>query len=248
MIGVVATVLGFGPGREGLAAFMLQSVLAVSVVSVALFRYLFIRAQWEAEIEAEAEARVQALQARIRPHFLFNSLNTIASLIHDEPDAAERATVDLADLFRGSMRRADQLISLEEELSLGRKYLDMERRRLGERLTVDWNVAELPADASVLPMILQPLLENAVNHGVQARANGGQIRVFGRVEGENIVITISNPVPEQDVRPGHGMALPNIRGRLELALGSQASLITNQDQDRFYAVLTLPHVEAPHHR
>jgi two-component system sensor histidine kinase AlgZ len=242
--GIIGTVLGTGPGRQGFAVFVWQSVLAVALVGVALLRYLFIRAQWRAQVLAQSEARVQALQARIRPHFLFNSLNTIASLIPEEPGAAERATEDLADLFRGSMRRADSLISLTEELDLARRYLQMEQRRLGERLCVDWQVSELPQDASVLPLTLQPLLENAVAHGIQSRADGGEIRVYGRAEKDNIVITISNPLglDEHDNR-GHGMALLNIRERLELAFGPNASLITHKNDEQFFAVLSLPYVE-----
>ncbi len=129
--GIVGTVLGAGPGREDFSLFVLQSVLAVALVGVALLRYLFIRAQWRAQVLAQSEARVQALQARIRPHFLFNSLNTIASLIPEEPLSAERAIEDLADLFRGSMRRADSLISLSEELDLARRYLQMEATQAG---------------------------------------------------------------------------------------------------------------------
>jgi two-component system sensor histidine kinase AlgZ len=110
--GIIGTVIGVGPGRAGFGLFVLQSVLATALVVVALFRYLFVRAQWQAQTLAQAEARVQALQARIRPHFLFNSLNTIASLIPDEPIGAERATEDLADLLRGSMRRADRLAAV----------------------------------------------------------------------------------------------------------------------------------------
>jgi two-component system sensor histidine kinase AlgZ len=251
--GVVGTVLGFGPGRAGLPGFMLQSVVAVALVMMALLRYLFIRSQWRAELTAQADARVQALQARIRPHFLFNSLNTIASLIHDEPENAERATEDLADLFRGSMQRADRLIRLAEELGLARKYLDMEKRRLGDRLEVRWETDDLPGDARVMPLILQPLLENAVNHGIQNREDGGLVRVYGRREGEQVVITVSNPLPAAAnhvprKEPGHGMALQNIRARLELAFGGRAGLITNRDEDRFFAVLTLPYVENSDHR
>ncbi len=250
---VIGTVLGYGPGQEGVTDFVLQSVLAVALVTLALLRYLFIRAQWQSELTAQADARVQALQARIRPHFLFNSLNTIASLIHDEPDGAERATEDLADLFRGSMQRADRLIPLAEELELARKYLDMEQRRLGERLEVQWDTAELPGTARVMPLILQPLLENAVTHGIQQLAEGGLIRVYGRGESGNLVITVSNPVsPEtgsgMPAAPGHGMALQNIRARLELAFGERASLMTNRDSERFFAVLSIPHVEDPDHR
>ena len=242
--GIIGTVLGTGPGRQGFAVFVWQSALAVALVGVALLRYLFIRAQWRAQVLAQSEARVQALQARIRPHFLFNSLNTIASLIPEEPIAAERAIEDLADLFRGSMRRADSLISLTEELNLARSYLQMEQRRLGDRLSLDWQVGELPEDASVLPLTLQPLLENAVAHGIQSRADGGEIRVYGRAEKDNIVITISNPLgmDETDHR-GHGMALVNIRERLELAFGPNASLVTHQNDEQFFAVLSLPYVE-----
>lgn len=246
--GIVGTVLGAGPGRPDFSLFVLQSVLAVALVSVALFRYLFIRAQWRTQILARSEARVQALQARIRPHFLFNSLNTIASLIPEEPDAAERAIEDLADLFRGSMRRADSLISLSAELKLARKYLQMEQRRLGDRLLIDWQVSELPAGASILPLTLQPLLENAVAHGIAPRVDGGKIRVYGVGEKENIVITISNPLgPEQYSSEGHGMALANIRERLDLAFGPLSSLITHQDDQQFFAVLSLPYVENTDH-
>lgn len=229
---------------ETSGAFVLSTLLAVGLVTAAFFRYLLIRTRWKAQLIAESEARVQALQARIRPHFLFNSLNTIASLIPVDPENAEAATEDLADIFRGSMRRADKLISLEEELQLARQYLDMEQRRLGDRLTVVWRAEELPPGASVLPLMLQPLLENAVGHGVQPRATGGEITVYGRAEGDNIVITIGNPVAPQGVdKPGHGLALANIRERLKIAFGGRASLLTNQDSERFYAVLSFPYVE-----
>lgn len=228
--------------------FVIKSVFAVGLVAVVFFRYLEIRARWRLELMAQAEARVQALQARIRPHFLFNSLNTIASLIPDDPASAEAATLDLADIFRGSMRRADQPIALADELQLARQYLDMEQRRLGERLQVDWRVDELPPAASVLPLMLQPLLENAVAHGVQAHDTGGKISVYGRTEGDHVVITIGNPLaPEGSNTSGHGMAIRNIRERLSLAFGSRADLLTNQDEDRFYAVLSLPYVEHSDH-
>jgi len=218
------------------------------LVAVVFFRYLLIRGRWRAGVMAQAEARVQALQARIRPHFLFNSLNTIASLIPDQPESAEAATLDLADIFRGSMRRADQLIPLADELRLARQYLDMEQRRLGERLRVDWRLDELPPGAAVLPLILQPLLENAVGHGVQPRAEGGRISVYGRSEGDQVVVTIGNPVPpEGSQSSGHGMAIRNIRERLALAFGTRASLLTESDKEQFYAVLSLPHVKHSDH-
>jgi two-component system sensor histidine kinase AlgZ len=247
--GWLAAAVGM-PGMIGDPAgmFVFKSAFAVGLVAVVFFRYLEIRARWRSELIAQAEARVQALQARIRPHFLFNSLNTIASLIPEDPVNAEAATLDLADIFRGSMRRADELISLADELHLARQYLDMEQRRLGERLEVQWRVEELPPGAAVLPLILQPLLENAVAHGVQTRPEGGKISVYGRAEGEQVVITIGNPVaPEDSDSSGHGMAIRNIRERLALALGSRASLVTSQDAEQFYAVLSLPHVKHSDH-
>jgi len=234
------------PGMISDAAgmFVLKSVFAVGLVAVVFFSYLEVRARWRSELMAQAEARVQALQARIRPHFLFNSLNTIASLIPDDPAGAEAATLDLADIFRGSMRRADQLISLSDELELARQYLEMEKRRLGERLEIVWRVSELPAGAAVLPLMLQPLLENAVAHGVQTLDQGGKISVYGRTEGDRVVITISNPLaPEGSDTSGHGMAIRNIRERLALAFGSRSSLLTSQDNEQFYAVLSLPYVK-----
>ena len=120
--------------------------------------------------------------------------------------------------------------------------------RLGDRLEIEWRVEELPASAAMLPLILQPLLENAVAHGVQPRDSGGRISVYGRREGDHVVITIGNPVaPENANTSGHGMAIRNIRERLLLAFGTRASLITDQDNERFYAVLSLPHVEHPDH-
>jgi len=147
-------------------------------------------------------------------------------------------------LFRGSMRRTDSPISLAEELGLAEKYLQMEQRRLGQRIRINWQVDELPSGASVLPLTLQPLLENAVAHGIQPRVDGGEVRVYGRSEKDNIVITISNPLgPEDHISPGNGMALVNIRERLQLAFGSDASLITHQDDEQFFAILSLPYAE-----
>lgn len=245
LAGIVSTVWGIGPGAAAHATFVGKSVLAAAIVSLALFRYLFIRARWEADMLSEAEARVEALQARIRPHFLFNSLNTIASLIHDDPRSAERATEDLAELFRGGMRRSEDMIPLADELSLGRKYLSMEQRRLGERLKIEWDTDDLPGQEPVLPMLLQPLLENAVAHGVQPHPEGGTVRVFGCLEGGNIVVTVTNPLAPSGSKPGHGMALGNIRSRLALTYSSLASLMTHWDDSNHYAVLTIPHAQNP---
>lgn len=232
------------PPQQTASVFVFKSILLVGLVSVVFFRYLWIRRKWRSEIMAQSEARVQALQARIRPHFLFNSLNTIASLIPLDPQNAEAAILDLADIFRGSMRQADRPIRLYDELQLARQYLDMEKRRLGDRLELDWRVDELPPAASVLPLMLQPLLENAVGHGVQSHPEGGKIVVYGRAEGDQVVVTIVNPVAvEGSKASGNGIALENIRERLQLAFGARATLFTNQDGEHFYTVLSVPYVE-----
>ena len=120
----------------------------------------------------------------------------------------------------------------------------MEQRRLGDRLRIDWRVSELPEGASILPLTLQPLLENAVGHGIQPRADGGELKVYGRAEKDKIVIAISNPLgQEEHNKSGHGMALANIRERMELAFGPAASLITHQNEEQFFAVLSLPYVK-----
>ncbi|MGH8033763.1 MAG: sensor histidine kinase [Lysobacterales bacterium] len=239
-----APVLGIPVYGQPAGQFVLESSFAVGLVTLGFFRYLLIRTRWQAELMAQAEARVQALQARIRPHFLFNSLNTIASLIPVDPKNAEAAIEDLADIFRGSMRRADQPISLAEELQLAHQYLEMEKRRLGKRMDINWRVDELPAGAAVLPLMLQPLLENAVAHGIQSRKEGGSIAVYGRAEGEQLVVTITNPAATggSEIR-GHGMAIDNIRERLRFAYGSRASLVTYADAKMFSAVLSLPHIK-----
>jgi two-component system sensor histidine kinase AlgZ len=253
MVFSFAAWLGAGvsmPGaiQDDVGMFVLKNVMAVGLVALVFFRYLVMRARWKAELLAQSEARVQALQARIQPHFLFNSLNTIASLVHDDPENAEAATLDLADIFRGSMRRADQLIPLRAELKLARQYLDMEQRRLGERLEVEWRVDDLPLAAAVLPLMLQPLLENAVAHGIQAHPEGGKLTVYGRAEGDQVVITIGNPLaPQGYSAKGHGIAIDNIRERLVYAFGPRARLLINRDKEQFYAVMVVPYVEHSDH-
>ena len=126
---------------------------------------------------AITEARLQALQARIRPHFLFNSINAVLSLVRSDPQRAEAALEDMADLFRVLMRDNRELTPLEDEVALCRQYLDLEKLRLGDRLIVDWNVKSMPADALVPPLVLQPLLENAVYHGIEPSSEPGTVSI-----------------------------------------------------------------------
>jgi two-component system sensor histidine kinase AlgZ len=134
-------------------------------------------------------------------------------------------------------------------LALAEKYLQMEKRRLGDRIRVTWEVSELPVNASILPLTLQPLLENAVGHGIQSLAEGGEIRVYGRCENDLVVISISNPLGTEPANTrGHGMALDNIRERLSLAFGETASLITHKTDDQFFTVLSMPFIEIANDR
>jgi two-component system sensor histidine kinase AlgZ len=179
---------------------------------------------------ALAEARVQALTARIRPHFLFNSLNAVLSLIRSEPRRAEAALEELADLFRALMRDHRELLPLADEIALCRQYLDLEKLRLGDRLHVIWEIDAVPADVKVPPLMLQPLLENAVYHGIEPSGAPGTIRIgFSRKEDE-LRIWLVNPVADAgEAVKGNRMALANIRERLSLYYDLEARLETREE-------------------
>ena len=237
-------VLDLIPAAVEQRVFWFSSVLITSVVSAAMLRYFYVRQAWQQELLSQTEARVQALQARIRPHFLFNSLNSIASLIAQNPEAAEAATEDLADLFRGALRKADQSIPLKEELDLVRKYLRMEQRRLGDRLQIQWEIDMLPDNARVPPLLLQPLAENAVNHGIQPRHEGGTVKLSGACDDEFIVIVISNPLADQGSdRASNQVALKNIHERLYYHYSGRAVLKTEINEGQYQAILRIPYVE-----
>lgn len=215
-------ITGLIPIGNGFAG---RVTVITALVTAAFLRYLYIRQQWEQQWQAQTEARVHALQSRIQPHFLFNSLNTIAGLIDVDRRAAEDATLNLADLLRGSLRRTDQLASVDDELALARLYLSMEQARLGDRLQLHWQIDDTLLDAEMPPLVLQPLLENAVRHGIEPLAEGGIIQVQVQPEGNDVGIVIRNPMAaEASGRPGFGMALNNIDERLAYAYGGQASL------------------------
>ncbi|QDX82901.1 hypothetical protein B9N43_08600 [Denitratisoma sp. DHT3] len=192
--------------------------------------------------EALTEARLMALTARIRPHFLFNSLNAVLGTIRGDPRRAEAALEELAELFRAQMQDPRELVSLSEEIALCRQYLDLERLRLGERLQVQWDVANCPPDATMPRLILQPLLENAVYHGIEPLPAPGPIAIRLASAGPMVLIELSNPF-----RPGHvhaqgnRMALANIRERLQLFYGQAASLNVEVKGDRYQLRIVLPH-------
>jgi len=234
---------GFDAGH-----WMLRNLLISLIASLVFVRYLILYRQWQVQVRAEADARLDALQARIRPHFLFNTLNTIASLVRTRPDEAEQAVLDLADLLRTGLRR-DAEHTLTEELDLVRGYLRIESQRLGERLRIDWQVEDsLPLEQSVPALLLQPLVENAIVHGIAGLPEGGCLRIVARaVDGGRWCLRVENPWPGDSEMPaasgttrGHQMALDNIRQRLELAYGDRASLKIDRTADLFSAEIRIP--------
>ncbi|WP_410474515.1 sensor histidine kinase [Guyparkeria sp. TX1] len=191
------------------------------------------------QINAAAEARLSALHARIRPHFLFNSLNTVAELVHDRPEAAEQAVLDLSRVFRAALA-SDSTSTLTEEIELARRYLEIERWRLGERLHVDWQLPDPLPDAQLPVLTLQPLVENAVRHSVERQAEPGPIRIECQVGRQAIGLVIENDRVAGPDHHGNGMALANIRDRLALMFGEEASLRAGPVDGRFRVKLVLP--------
>ena len=231
------------PQAEGAA--LRQLLLALAAVIV-LLRYFRLRAK--ALSPAITEARLQALQARIRPHFLFNSINGVLSLVRSDPSRAEDALHDLADLFRVLMRDNRDLTPLEDEVTLCRQYLDLEKLRLGERLVVDWNVKSMPGDAMVPPLFLQPLLENAVYHGIEPCTEPGTITINIFLTRGEVHAILRNPYRADGGRhhAGNKMALANIRERLALHFDAEASLESRVLRDSYEVHIRMPYrTESP---
>jgi len=190
---------------------------------------------------ALTEARLQALQARIRPHFLFNSINAVLSLIRAEPKRAERMLEDMSDLFRVLMADNRKLVPLADEIELCRQYLEIEQIRLGERLRVHWNIGEMPAVAMVPPLILQPLVENAVYHGIEPHEGTGDITIDIERRGKQFVIRLGNPFDSASSHvTGNRMAIANIRERLQLHFDAEASLKADVVKDKYVVTITMP--------
>jgi two-component system sensor histidine kinase AlgZ len=217
-------------------------VLAFSALAVvALLAYLRLRAK--AFSPALTEARLQALQARIRPHFLFNSLNAVLSLIRRDPKRAEVALEDLADLFRVLMSDGRKFVRLSEEIAVLERYASIEQLRLGERLRIAWDIDNAPQDALLPPLVLQPLLENAVYHGVEPGTEPGEVLVRVEGRGDRVFIRVVNPVhAEYAHRPGNRMALDNLRERLQLFFDAEATFETRVQQGRFVVEIEFPRI------
>lgn len=220
--------------------WVLRNIIVSLIFGAMALRYFYVRSQWRQKTQAELKARLAALQANIRPHFFFNTLNTVASLIVVDPDKAERLLLDLAQLFRVVLKNDDSLIPLAQEIELGRQYLAIEQVRLGEqRLQVQWQLPEVLPALLVPQLLLQPLLENAVYHGIQPGIEGGYIRIRLQPEGERWRLSIINSRAHSGSAPGNGMAHDNIRARLAV-LGQQASLQLEATPAEYQAHLLLP--------
>jgi two-component system sensor histidine kinase AlgZ len=214
-------------------------------VAIALILLTYFHLREQALSTAKQEARLQALQARIRPHFLFNTINAVLSIVRADPKRAETALEDMADLFRTAMSEPREMVSLSKEVELTRQYLAIEELRLGERLKVNWETQTMPPDAQIPPLILQPLLENAVYHGIEPLAQGGTIEVKIFLDGDELNLQVNNPVQAQGVprETGHKMALSNIRERLDLLFDVEAQYRVERDAQHYQVHILIPYVK-----
>jgi len=232
------------PWRESL---IVRSLLVALIVGVLGVRYFMARHRAEIEARAQQESRMQALQSRIRPHFLFNSLNSVASLTRSNPEKSEAVLHDLADLFRVLLADARKLVPLTAEREISRQYLEIEKIRLGDRLSVQWNVSpNIPRSALIPALTLQPLLENAIYHGIEPRFAGGTIKVDMWAEGESLNILISNPLPEvrKETRGrGNRLAQENTRLRLTTQFGAAANLQVLEEGGQYHVKIKMPIVK-----
>jgi two-component system, LytTR family, sensor histidine kinase AlgZ len=217
----------------------LAPALAGAALASALLYWLRLRAI--AQGPADTSARLAELQSRIRPHFLFNTLNTAITLARIDPKRTEELLEDLAELFRVALADADAAVTLGSEVELAQRYLAIEQIRFGERLRVTWELDPAAAPARVPPLLLQPLVENAVRHGVEPAPDGGQIRVRTRVRRGQVVLSIDNSLHQQaPSRPGAGMALRNVRERLHLMHDVAGHFDARAEGDVFRVRIELP--------
>ena len=241
----LGAMMSFGPTAQDAGLTLLRNLaIALILIGMAL-RYFYLHYESDMRLKVQAQARLQALQARIRPHFLFNSMNTIASLTHDQPALAEKAIENLSDLFRASLA-AESSISLQQELELTRSYIDLEALRLGDRLEVVWQLPEQEPYLYLPALTLQPLVENAIYHGIEPLPVGGTIEIVIDQKDANIEISISNPLQskQQTVeRNGNHMAMDNIRERLTLSFGGAAAMELFESETRYTIKLTIPTAE-----
>ncbi|WP_230425687.1 sensor histidine kinase [Spartinivicinus ruber] len=220
-----------------------KNLLVALIITSLLLRYFYMQQQLRQQEQAELRSRLQALQARIHPHFLFNSMNSIASLIQISPEKAEQAVEDLAALLRACLDEVAAKVTLADELEICKQYLRIEKHRLGERLQVDWKLEGVPDSLPIPPLTLQPILENAVYHGIQPLAEGGTISIAGQYDSQYLTITVRNPLDAayiSEPKRGNRMAMRNIADRLQALYGKQASLSAKQEGAGFVTQLSYP--------
>jgi two-component system sensor histidine kinase AlgZ len=227
-----------GLGLLGGGVPWVAPLLAGAMLAAALFYWLTLRAR--ARLPADTTARLAELQSRIRPHFLFNTLNTAITLARLDPARTEHLLEDLAELFRVALTDSGESVSLADEVALAKRYLAIEQVRFGDRLQVSWELDDDAGAARVPPLLLQPLVENAVRHGVEPSAEGGVIRIRTRVKRAHAVVSIVNTLPAQASRPGNGMALRNVRERLRLMHDVAAQFETRRERDVFRVQIVVP--------
>jgi len=235
--------LGLAPA-DGWAVFAMQiSVMALTVGALAFAAF---QAQWRArQLAVRAkQAEVDALQARIRPHFLFNALNTGIALVHARPQATEQLLLDLSDLFRAAISGREQ-VPLAEELALTQRYLEIERLRFGERLQVHWDITDSPealADIAIPPLSIQPLVENAIKHGIEPSRSGGHVAISLLKTSTSIAIDVRNSLPTGQARSsaGHGIGLNAVRSRIQVFTGGLGGVEIHANDGEHVARLTLP--------
>jgi two-component system sensor histidine kinase AlgZ len=224
--------------------WILRNMLLSAIFGAMGLRYFYVQSQWRLKSQAELSSRLQALQASIRPHFFFNSLNTVASLIAIDPDKAENMLVDLSSLFRVVLKDQDAHVDLAAEIELGRRYLNIEQERLGDRLTIEWQLPEDIPNIQVPQLLLQPLLENTIYHGIQPLIDGGKVTIslMRKAGGDKCwVLVIENDKSESVVKTeGHKISLPNIAMRLEAIFGEQASLNFSETANQYRVMIELP--------
>jgi len=228
---------------EWRASLIFRSMLITAIIGVPTLRYLVLSYRVDADAQAQQEAKMQALQSRIRPHFLFNSLNSVASLTRSDPERAEAVLHDIADLFRVLLADARKLVPISAEREISRQYLEVEKIRLGDRLKVKWNVDNIPRNALIPALIMQPLLENAIYHGIEPRFGGGTIRIDLWAEGDVLNIMIANPLPEVKQKShtkGNQIAQDNIQQRLKTQFGSAATMNSFEEGGQYHVKVKIP--------
>ncbi|MDM3870939.1 histidine kinase [Porticoccus sp. W117] len=235
--------LGIGSGFDSL---QLLDIAVVTVIPAGiLLRYLYLQQQLRLQQKAELESRIQALQSRIRPHFLFNSMNMIASLIGSDPAKAERVVEDLSDLFRCALSEFHTLVPLRDELTLCRRYLALEGLRLGDRLKVEWQIGDYGEEVRIPSLALQPVLENAIYHGIQLLPDGGTIKISLQREGNRLTFEVNNPrSPIMESHRGSRTALTNIRHRLEAHFGSSATVTAEEGDNCYITRISYPVIDS----